>query len=191
MTGSFPLIFLFCLRWRECWIRSDPSVIVIITWNINANEDVCQRVNEGSLMWLSGCVHRQTRVLCLFEPVICLQAFAFIRGCLQICLVGVSHDFIIKRATLSLVFLSGNKRHRYFHESFDTWIMETIMLWGDCCVNVSLKANERFMMEMFCARDFKAFPVLLYRFAKKTFELCCGLFLNADSATTLRYYQLC
>lgn len=48
-------------------------------------------------------------------------------------------------------------------------------------MNVSLKANERFMMEMFCARDFKAFPVLLYRFAKKTLELCCGLFLNADS----------
>lgn len=86
MTGSFPLIFFFCLRWRECWIRSDPSVIVIITWNINANEDVCQRVNEGSLMWLSGSVHRQTRVLCLFEPAICLQAFAFIRGCLQMCL---------------------------------------------------------------------------------------------------------
>lgn len=56
----FPFIFLFCLKWRECWIGSEPSVI---TWNINANEEVCRRVNEVSVMWLSGSVHRRTSVV--------------------------------------------------------------------------------------------------------------------------------
>lgn len=112
---DFPLytVFLFCLKWRECWFGSEPSVIVIITWNINANEEVCRRVNEVSVMWLSASlVHRRTSVVFIwtshfFKLSLWFVAYRFV-------FVGVSHDFIIKRATLSLVFLSGNKRQRYF-----------------------------------------------------------------------------
>lgn len=51
---------------------------------------------------------------------------------------------------------------------------------------MSLKANERFMTgsgKCFVLVISKLFlcPVLLYRFAKKPFGLCCGLFLNADN----------
>lgn len=55
----------------------------------------------------------QKNECCVYLNQSFLQAFALIRDRLQ-SLLGVSHDFIIKRATLSLVFLSGNKRQRYF-----------------------------------------------------------------------------
>lgn len=105
----FPFIFLFCLKWRECWIGSEPSVI---TWNINANEEVCRRVNEVSVMWLSGSVHRRTSVVFIWTSHFFKLSLWFVTV-YSLCWV-VSHDFIIKRATLSLVFLSGNKRQRYF-----------------------------------------------------------------------------
>ncbi len=67
------------------------------------------------------------RVVYLNQPFVFKPSLSFVAVYRHV-FVGVSHDFIINRATRSLVFLSGNKRHRYFHESFDTWIMESIML---------------------------------------------------------------
>ncbi len=182
MTGVVPLIFLFCLRWRECWIRSDPSVIVIITWNINANEDVCQCVNEGSLMWLSVSVHRQTRVLFIWT--------SHLSSSLRF------HSWLFTDMSL-LVFpmissLIGQHVLWSFYPSTrgtDIFTSHLIPgLWKPSCFEVIVEWMCHWKLMRFMTGSGKCFVLVISKrflfcfiVLPKPFGLSCGLFLKADN----------
>lgn len=185
MTGSFPLIFLFCVRWRECWIRSDPSVIVIITWNINANEDVCQRVNEGSLMWLSVSVHRQTRACVVFIWT------SHLSSSLRF------HSWLFTDMSLLVFPMISSLIGQQFLWSFypatrgtDIFTSHLIPgLWKPSCFEVivewmchwKLIRDSWLGVENVLCSWFQSFSSSALSFCQKPFGLSCSLFSKADN----------